>query len=332
MNNFYSLGMDWNFEKDRAISALSTILQDESLQLTVQADKIENYFFIKDKENGNTYGQICIDGYHFDNLEQVSDTFDEFHQSCFFDDLDTRCDDNNIEFGDYDAAVGYLLTSNEFRQILRDITPNNWNYPVGVIAEINQTNLIDFAERLLCKEILKTMSAYALVEVQNMIWLSHYGVNDEITHLKKDPNWSFRDWWNNLTFTGQIYNFFMKYTSYAQLLRGMQPEVIEDFDEMGSDFYLNKPAMCLMGLSSLIPKMERKYAFQQALKIPLSQSDKTELFGQMIDVFEDFLDEKHVWFKNSEREDTEDAAIIFGSDYDVIVQKLEGILEAWNLI
>lgn len=95
-----------------------------------------------------------------------------------------------------------------------------------------------------------------------MIFLSVHGANDEITRSK--------------------------YTSYAQLLRDMQPKVIEDFDEMGSDFYLNKPAMCLMGLSSLI-KVERKYASQQVLKTPLSQSDKTELFGQMIDVFEDFL-------------------------------------------
>lgn len=304
MNNFYSLKM--NSEKDRAISALSTILQDESLQLTVQADKMENYFFIKDKESGNAYGQTCMDGYHFDNLEQVSDAFEEFHQSCFFDDLDTRCDDNNIEFGDYDAAVGYLLTSDEFRQILRDITPDNWNYPIGVVAEINQTKLIDFAEKLLCKEIIKTMSAYTLVEDQSLIFLSVCGVNDEITRLK--------------------------YTSYAQLLKGMQPEVIEDFDEMGSDFYLNKAAMCLMGLNWLIYGADRKYAFQSVLKEPLTQADKAELFGQMIDVFEDFLDEKHVWFKNNEREDTEDAAIIFGTDYDAIVQKLKGILEAWNLI
>lgn len=304
MNNFYSLKM--NSEKDRAISALSTILQDESLQLTVQADKMENYFFIKDKESGNTYGQTCVDGYYFDNLEQVSDAFDDFHLSCFFDDLDTRCDDNNIEFGDYDAAVGYLLTSDEFRQILRDITPDNWNYPIGVVAEINQTKLIDFAEKLLCKEIIKTMSAYTLVEDQSLIFLSVCGVNDEITRLK--------------------------YTSYAQLLKGMQPEVIEDFDEMGSDFYLNKAAMYLMGLNWLIYGADRKYAFQSVLKEPLTQADKAELFGQMIDVFEDFLDEKHVWFKNNEREDTEDAAIIFGTDYDAIVQKLKGILEAWSLI
>lgn len=332
MNNFYSLGMDLDFEKDRAISALSTILQDESLQLTVQAEERENYFFIKDRESGNTYGRTCVDGYNFDNLEQILNAFEDFHQSRFLEDLDTRCDDNDIEFGDYDAAVGYLLTSKEFRHLLRDITPDNWTYPLGVTAEIYQADLIDFAERLLCKEIVKTMSACALVEVQNMIFLSIYGVNDEITRLKKDLDWSFRDWWDNLISDGQIHNFFTKYTSYAQLLKSMQPDVIDDFDEMGSDFYLNKAAMCFMGLNWLIREPNHEYALQAALKEPLTQADKAELFGQIIDVFEDFLHKKKVTFENNEREDTEDAAIIFGTDYDVIVQKLEGILEAWNLI
>lgn len=332
MNNFYSLGMDLDFEKDRAISALSTILQDESLQLTVQAEERENYFFIKDRESGNTYGRTCVDGYNFDNLEQILNAFEDFHQSRFLEDLDTRCDDNDIEFGDYDAAVGYLLTSKEFRHLLRDITPDNWTYPLGVTAEIYQADLIDFAERLLCKEIVKTMSACALVEVQNMIFLSIYGVNDEITRLKKDLDWSFRDWWDNLISDGQIHNFFTKYTSYAQLLKSMQPDVIDDFDEMGSDFYLNKAAMCFMGLNWLIREPNHEYALQAALKEPLTQADKAELFGQIIDIFEDFLHKKKVAFENNEREDTEDAAIIFGTDYDVIVQKLEGILEAWNLI
>lgn len=250
MGNFYILGL--NSEKSRAVSALTTILQDESLQLTVQADRGGNYFFIKDKENSDTYGQTDIDGYHFDNLEQTLDAFEEFHQSCFFNDLDTRCDDNNIEFGDYDAAVGYLLTSNEFREILQSVTPDNWDYPIGVVAEINQTKLIDFAEKLLCKEIVETMSACALVEEQSAIWMSFYGVNDEITHLKKDPVWNFQDWWNDLISTKKNRDFFMRYTSYAELLKTLQYWILEDFDEMGSDFYLNKAALCFMGLNWLI--------------------------------------------------------------------------------
>ena len=331
MENYYVLGN--NNQERSAINSLAKILQDEYLQLTVHADKRGNYFFIKDEESNNTYGQIDIDDYQFDNLERVMDTFDDFHQSCFFDDLDIRCDHNNIEFGDYDAAVGYLLTSKEFRHLLRDITPKKWIYPIGVTAEINQADLIDFAEKLLCKEIVTTMSACALVETQNMVFLSFYGVNDEITRLKKDPDWSFQDWLDNLTSAGQIRNFFMTYTSYAQLLKGMQPDVIDDFDEMGSDFYLNKAALCFMGLNWLIYEPNREYAFQAALKEPLTQADKEEMYGQFIDLFEDFLEERNVCFGDPKEKDTsEKDAVITGDDYDELKQNIESLLVNWNLI
>lgn len=327
MENYYVLGN--NNQERSAINALATILQDEYLQLTVQADKRGNYFFIKDEESNNTYGQIDIDDYQFDNLERVMDAFEDFHQSCFFDDLDTRCDHNNIEFGDYDAAVGYLLTSKEFRHLLRDITPDNWTYPIGVTAEINQAELIDFAEKLLCKEIVETMSACALVEVQNMIFLSFYGVNDEITRLKRASDWSFRDWWSDLTSAEQIHNFFTKYTSYAQLLKDLQPDVIDDFDEMGSDFYLNKAAMCFMGLNWLINEPDR----QGILKEPLTQADKEEMYGQFIDLFEDFLEERNVCFGDPKEKDTsEKDAVITGDDYDELKQNIESLLVNWNLI
>lgn len=340
MENYYVLGN--NNQERSAINALATILQDESLQLTVQADKRGNYFFVKDEESSNTYGQKDVDGYRFDNLEKVMDTFEDYHQSCFFDDLDTRCDHNNIEFGDYDAAVGYLLTSKEFRQILRSVTPRSdtptgWPYPTGITAEIDRMKLVNFAEKLLCKEILSTMSAYVLVEnaLDGRVWLSKEKIRDGIEAMQHNPNWNFTDWWHSVMTSKLANELFTRYESYAQLLKTLQTSVTEDFDdfnEMGSDFYLNKAALCFMGLNWLIYEPNREYAFQAALKEPLTQADKAELFGKIIDIFEDFLHKKKVTFKNNEREDTEDAAIIFGTDYDVIVQKLEGILEAWNLI
>lgn len=332
MENYYVLG-DNNQERS-AINALATILHDESLQLTVQADKRGNYFFIKDEENNNTYGQKDVDGYHFDNLEKVMDAFEDYHQSCFLEDLDTRCDDDDIEFGDYDAAVGYLLTSKEFRQILRSVTPTGWPYPTGITAEINQMKLVNFAEKLLCKEILSTMSAYVLVEsaLDGRVWLSKEEIRDGIEAMQHDPNWNFTDWWHSVMTSKLANELFTRYESYAQLLKTLQTSVTEDFNEMGSDFYLNKAALCFMGLNWLINEPNREYAFQAALKEPLTQADKAELFGQIIDVFEDFLDEKNVTFENDEREDSEDAAIIYGSDYDAIRQELENLLVAWNLI
>lgn len=340
MNNFYSLGMDWDFEKDRAISALSTILQDESLQLTVQADKRGNYFFVKDEENSNTYGQKDVDGYQFDNLEKVMDAFEDFHQSCFFDDLDTRCDHNNIEFGDYDAAVGYLLTSKEFRQILRSVTPRSdtptgWPYPTGITAEINQMKLVNLAEKLLCKEILSTMSAYVLVEdaLNDRVWLAKEEIRDGIEAMQHDPNWNFTDWWHSVMTSKLANELFTRYESYAQLLKTLQTSVTEDFNEMGSDFYLNKAALCFMGLNRLIYEPNREYAFQAALKEPLTQADKEEMYGQFIDLFEDFLEERNVCFGDPNEKDTSKKdAVITGDDYDELKQNIESLLVNWNLI
>lgn len=61
----------------------------------------------------------------------------------------------------------------------------------------------------------------------------------------------------------------------------------------------------------------------------LPQSDRAELFGCLIDVFEDFLDLKGVKpenIPNDEREGDEDEAIIYGSDYDYLTDKLSQVL------
>lgn len=60
----------------------------------------------------------------------------------------------------------------------------------------------------------------------------------------------------------------------------------------------------------------------------LSQSDRCELFGILIDVVEDFLEEKgvtHDMIPNEERE-SEDSAIIYGSDYDYLADRFSAIL------
>ena len=53
----------------------------------------------------------------------------------------------------------------------------------------------------------------------------------------------------------------------------------------------------------------------------MSQSERMELWGGLIDVVEDWLEEKGITtndIPNEEREDVEDAAIIYGSDYDYL--------------
>ncbi len=61
----------------------------------------------------------------------------------------------------------------------------------------------------------------------------------------------------------------------------------------------------------------------------MSQSDRMELWGRLIDVVEDWLVEKGITeedIPNEEREDVEDAAIIFGDDYDYFANQFAEVI------
>ncbi len=64
---------------------------------------------------------------------------------------------------------------------------------------------------------------------------------------------------------------------------------------------------------------------------PIPENDKAEFVGQVIDIFEDFLDEKHIVLDNDEKAEDEDAANIYGTDYGYLQQQLEELLRNWNL-
>ena len=65
---------------------------------------------------------------------------------------------------------------------------------------------------------------------------------------------------------------------------------------------------------------------------PVSQADAPELIGQIIDIFEDFLEERHVVLNNDERDEDPDAAIIYGSDYGILQDQLQQTFRFWQLI
>ena len=57
-----------------------------------------------------------------------------------------------------------------------------------------------------------------------------------------------------------------------------------------------------------------------------------EFAGQIIDIFEDFLEEKGVLIDNPERdEDADNTAIIYGSDYGLLQDKIYDTLRNWKL-
>lgn len=60
--------------------------------------------------------------------------------------------------------------------------------------------------------------------------------------------------------------------------------------------------------------------------------DKEEFYGQIIDVFEDFLSQKGITVHNPEKEEdgVGDDVCIYGADYDWICEKLEKIMDNWE--
>ena len=72
------------------------------------------------------------------------------------------------------------------------------------------------------------------------------------------------------------------------------------------------------------------YKNNKVISNDMSEADKCELLGVLIDVVEDWLDSKGITtddISNDEREpEDESAAIIYGSDYDYLADKFAEIL------
>lgn len=61
----------------------------------------------------------------------------------------------------------------------------------------------------------------------------------------------------------------------------------------------------------------------------MTQSERMELWGCLIDVVEDWLEEKGITadnIPNDDRKDVEDAAIIFGDDYDYLADRFAEVI------
>ena len=65
--------------------------------------------------------------------------------------------------------------------------------------------------------------------------------------------------------------------------------------------------------------------------VKVKQTDEDEFIGQFIDVFEDFLDSKGICIDNTDRdEDDDNAAIIYGEDYDILADEILSVLHNWE--
>ena len=63
----------------------------------------------------------------------------------------------------------------------------------------------------------------------------------------------------------------------------------------------------------------------------IETANKCEFIGQIIDIFEDFLEEKGIDIPNDEKEEEEYSAIIYGTDYGILQTNLEDMMEQWKV-
>ena len=65
----------------------------------------------------------------------------------------------------------------------------------------------------------------------------------------------------------------------------------------------------------------------------IKEENQSEFLGQIIDIFEDFLEDHNIDVPNEERDgDDDNPAIIYGSDYDQIQNELLELMKAWEII
>lgn len=64
----------------------------------------------------------------------------------------------------------------------------------------------------------------------------------------------------------------------------------------------------------------------------IKQEDAGEFIGQIIDIFEDFLESKGIDIQNEEKEESEGPAILYGSDYGEIQSELEDMMIRWKVL
>lgn len=69
----------------------------------------------------------------------------------------------------------------------------------------------------------------------------------------------------------------------------------------------------------------------------MSKDNYLELVGQLIDIFEDFLDDKGIIIENHERDEdvnliSEESANIYGADYYTLENKITDTLQKWDII
>ena len=66
-------------------------------------------------------------------------------------------------------------------------------------------------------------------------------------------------------------------------------------------------------------------------ELPVTDDNRAEFVGQIIDVFEDFLERKGIDIWNEDKLESDGPAIIYGMDYGELQTGIENILHNWSI-
>lgn len=119
----------------------------------------------------------------------------------------------------------------------------------------------------------------------------------------------------------------------SQFLAILESEALCDSIDCDADSFrtavislMSKKSVCDYNQASITTYVDERLKEIENNK----RADEAELYGQLIDAVEDFLDKRNVTWPNPEREDCEDSAIIFGDDYDELRSAFQNIIDNWS--
>lgn len=231
-----------------AIKVALAIIEDEEFALEVNevgADELGTtnalVFNLVDEMEVNL-GNIEDD--YFYDLAGVLDRMDIYHNDYLYDDLETRLEnDEVVPPDDYPRRLVIFLQSDYCFDVLAYVTPVLYSdyVPTGFGYTVeNKINEIDLDEALnylinksIAKKLLKTLSAYTMIEVDDKVYLSSYGFADNFLNVEAGEEALLQKVRNKES------DFYTEYDSYRDLLSSQLSQIQEDIEDLGLDnFYL----------------------------------------------------------------------------------------------
>lgn len=257
-----------------------TITKDDVDNENICEDDIgKTVFMLDDWQEANLGG---IENEIFYNLADIIDRMDIYHNDYFYRSFEERRDADiisgkkppnlsngkEIEKGDWDSAILYLMNNDKFAELLKEITPNNYLQLYSLYIRIQENLPMEYkdpvsymADKLIAESIIETQSAYVMAEKDNKVYLSYYGYGDinyvkdidgeyEVPVSVKDAFFcDINDDWQMYDENGNN-EFFTIYDNYDEIIEYQKVQIRNDIEDIGiNEHYLNEYAFCYLGMA-----------------------------------------------------------------------------------